>query len=149
MGINLTKEELSSALRNVMDFETEDLFNKVLSCLISGDSALIDAISYIGNGRYVQRNLKKRYKYKLIVPIVDRNMNLYSTDLYEGSAERAIKGEYGIYRHTRQLCIDFISKIPTDYDKNRFDYGYRDEEYGISKINISSKYNEKVQEKSN
>jgi len=144
----ITKEELSNSIKNVMSFETEDIFKKVINALLEGKSVLLDAVSYIGNGRYVDRGLKKRYKYKLIAPILDNNNNLYSTDLYEGGAERAIKGEYGIYRATRQLCVDFISEIEPDYNKERFDFGYKNEEYGIYKIIIRNN-NEKIPQISN
>lgn len=132
----LTKEELGVSLKKIMHFETDEIFNKVLLGLASGRSVLVDAIAYIGNGRYVKRTLKKRYKYKLITPILDNQNNLYSTDLYEGGAENALKGPYGIYVCTRQMCIDFITTVDTDYSVDRFDFGYKDGKYGTYKLII-------------
>jgi len=129
-----TKKEVEKMVREVMFFEKKEHFNAVVKAIHNGSSVVVDGLSYIGNGKYVNRNLKKRYKYKMLVPIVDKYNNLYSTDLYEGGAERAIKGQYAIYRITRQLAIGIVAIIETDYNVDRLDWGYRDDKWGYYKI---------------
>lgn len=130
----LTKEEIKIAVSNIMNFEKDELIDEISGGLYDGYSVLIDAVSYIGNGRWVNPKLKKRYKYKLIAPIVDDYNNLYSTDLYELNAEYAINGHYGIYTATRQMCIGIISIIKANYSIEKFMPGYRDAKYGIYKL---------------
>ena len=130
----LTKKEIRGAVVTIMRFETEELLNEIVDGIYDGYSVIVDALSYRGNGSYVRRNSKDRYKYKMIVPILDKYNNLYSTDLHEGGVENAIKGDYGIYRATRQLVIGVIVKIETDYKIERFGFGYRDGNYGIYKL---------------
>jgi hypothetical protein len=128
------KEDIEKMVHEVMFFEKPEIFNSVVKAICNGDSVVVDGLCYKGNGQYVNRNLKKRYKYKMLVPIVDKYDNLYSTDLYEGNKENAIKGEYAIYRITRQLAIGIVCIVETDYKLKRFDFGYTQDNWGQYKI---------------
>lgn len=130
----VTKEELREYLRGVLHFETEDLLAECVDHLHEGRSIVLDALSYLGNGRHEKRTLKYRYKYKMIVPILDKNNRLYSTDLFISPKENAEKGCYGVYCVTRQLAIGLVNVLETDYSNERFGHGYRDGKYGSFKI---------------
>ncbi len=132
----LTKEEVRDALKKVMYFETDELLQEATKILCEGKSVLVDGLTYLGNGQHTRRTNKKRYKYKMIVPIVDSQGSLYSTDLFEGNVKNAITGKYGVYIVTRQLCIDVVGGIDTDYDIERFDFGYKDDKYGRFKVEV-------------
>lgn len=126
-----TKEEIKQSLKNILYWDNDLDLDFAIDTLSKGESIVIDAISYIGNGKWVNKLSKNRYKYKMIVPIMDKNNNLYSTDLFEGDIKNAICGKYGIYRATRQKCVNVVAKVDTNYSLNRFDFGYKDGIYGI------------------
>jgi len=130
----VSKEQLKGIVSNIMEFETDELLEKAVNSLFEGYSVIVDAVCYIGNGRYVDKKSKKRYKYKMIVPILDNYNNLYSTDLYQENSSNAIMAKYAIYRATRQKVVDVVAGIKTDYSLNRFDFGYKNGEYGIFKM---------------
>ena len=127
----LTKEEVKKALENILHFENDLDLDWSVDKLLGGDSIVVDALAYIGNGKWVKRESKKRYKYKMIVPILDKNNNLYSTDLFSGDIKNAICGKYAIYRATRQKVINVGGRVDTDYSLDRFEFGYKDGSYGI------------------
>lgn len=130
----LSRDQISEALQNILSFESGELFDSVLNSLHAGKSVLIDALAYMGNGKHENRKKKKRYRFKMIVPIVSNNGSLYSTDLYEGGSENAMKGRYAIYRATRQMAVELIAEIETDYRIERFEHGYREDSYGFYKV---------------
>lgn len=113
------------------------LLDRVTEGICAGKSVLIDAVGYLGNGRYEKENKRGRYKYKLFVPIMDKHGRLYSTDLFSGGSGNAVKGNYGIYYCTRQLVVDVIEDFEADYRDERFEFGYRkgdNDRYGQFKV---------------
>ena len=120
------------------DFDNDgnQLLDEVTDGLCAGYSVLVDALCYRGNGNYDKPNKKDRYRYKLIVPIVSNSNDFYSTDLFSGDAENAIKAKYGIYTYTRQWLIKVVAKVEADYSIDRFGNGYKEEKYGIYKLNV-------------
>jgi len=99
---------------------------------------VVNAVSYIGAGEYTRINEKGRYKYKMIVPIISKCGELYSTDLYKDNVKFAIDGEYRIY-HTQQKVVDVICEIPADFSENRMGHGYTQEKYGYYKMAVKIK----------
>lgn len=132
----MARKEVEWSVSSIMKFDTDELFKEVVDSLCSGFSVVVDAVAYMGNGRYERRNKKARYRFKMITPIADKCGLLYSTDLFEGGAENAIKGHYGIYRATRQLVVGVVAKVETDYNIERFGFGYKDGSYGIYKVSL-------------
>lgn len=129
----LTKEEVKGAVKNIMDFESDETLDQVVEGLCEGYSVVVDALTYLGAGSYTKRSKKDRYRYKVIVPILTEKGNFYSTDLFKDMAN-AVKAHYGTYFKTQQLVIDFVAKIATDYSNERFSFGYKDGSYGIYKL---------------
>lgn len=132
--INLTKEEIREKIKKILYFDEEWLLNKTVEDLSKGYSVVLDAVTYIGNGRWVDPGKKKRYQYKMIVPILTNDGNFYSTDLYEKSSKNAIDGAYALYIHTRQLAVSLVGVVNTDYRPERFEFGYKDGSYGFNKL---------------
>lgn len=146
----MSRHEVEQAIRKVMvwDFGNggEELLAEITRGICDGKSVVVDAVSYIGNGRYVKEGTKDRYQYKMFVPFVDKRGNIYSTDLFKGSKENAIKATYEIYTCTRQWVIKVVDVIDTDYSLNRFGHGYTPDDWGIERI-VSHKQQELLQAK--
>jgi protein involved in sex pheromone biosynthesis len=132
--IKLSKEEIGKKLKDVLHFDDDFTFNKTVEGLSEGYSVVLDAVAYIGNGRCVDRNKKKRYQYKMIVPILTDHGQFYSTDLFEKSSKNAIDGSYALYQHTRQLAVGIVGVVDTVYSPERFEFCYRDGKYGFNKL---------------
>lgn len=129
----LTQKQVEECLKNICHFNEEDL-QHCATKLLEGFSVVVDAVAYMGNGKWVKAEKKARYKYKMIVPILSNDNTLYSTDLYEGTVDNAIRGKYATYRATRQKVVKVIAEVVTDYSIERFDFGYKDGAYGIYKL---------------
>lgn len=130
----LSLEDIKKYLKNIIIFEDMEMLDEAAQAISKGYSVVLDALSYRGNGHWVKANERGRYKYKMIVPIFSNDGVFYSTDLYKGGAENAIRGKYAIYRATRQLVFGIVAKVEADYDIKRFEHGYADGSYGIFKL---------------
>lgn len=139
----ISRDEVRESIKKIMvwDYDNggEELLDNIVNRICKGRSVLIDAVSYLGNGKYVKENKRGRYKHKLIVPIVDNNGNIYSTDLYKGHSDNAVNGRYAIYTYTRQWALYVIEDFETDYQIERFEHGYRDDKWGSFKIEVKNK----------
>jgi hypothetical protein len=112
-------------LKSVMYFETDELLEDVAERIAEGRSVLVMAEQYLGAGKW---KLGK-CRYKLLVPVLDKDGRLYSTDLFE-KTEPALDGKYGIYQFTRQNAIKIILSCDADLRDERFGHGYTEEKYG-------------------
>lgn len=126
----MTREEVREYVRKIMSWETDELLEAVLDHIIKGEAVMVDALPYMGNGKYDKS--RKRYRYKVITPILG-NYTFYSTDLFQ-EADHAMSASYEIYTHTRQLVIKIVGTV--GYDPERMGHGYRDGGYGIFKLVI-------------
>lgn len=134
----ITIEDLKKELNRVIDFNDDRLLNLALDGLSRGRSIVVDAVSYLGNGSYEKQNKRGRYKYKLIVPVISKAGELYSTDLFKDDVKYAIRAKYALY-HTQQMVVDIIAEIKPDFDEKRMEFGYTQEKYGYYKLKINSK----------
>lgn len=136
--VKKTKKDIEKAVRDMMEFEEgTNLFNLIVYALSQKKSVIVDAVVYIGNGRHEKKTKKNRYRYKMIVPIMDDMGNLYSTDLFNGEPKYAEKSSYEIYRHTRQLVVDVVYIVTPDYAAKRRGWGYK--KNGFNKVILIEK----------
>jgi hypothetical protein len=137
--LQMTREEVYENVKKIMtwDFENdgEKLLNEVVDGICASKSVVIDATAYIGNGKYVPLRRKDRYKYKMIVPAVDKNKSIFSTDLYSGDMKFAIEGQYGIYTYTRQLVIKVLALVEPDISLERL--MHREAERGFFMLEVA------------
>lgn len=136
---HMAREEVREAVKRVMTWDFgnggEELLNAVTDGICDGKSVVVDAVSYLGNGKYEKENKRGRYRYKMFVPFVDKNGHIYSTDLFV-DMKHSIKATYEVYSFTRQLVIEVVAKIDTDYSLERFGHGYTAEKWGIERIYV-------------
>ena len=138
----MTEDEVRESVKRVMTWDFgnggEELLEQITQAICDRKSVVIDAVSYLGNGKYVKHNTKGRYKYKMFVPFVDKNGNIYSTDLFKGNINNAKTAIYEIYSFTRQLVIEIVEVLDTDFATawNRFGYGYTPEKWGQNMIYV-------------
>ncbi len=118
-----TLEDVREMLEKICYWENEWLVEETAKLLLQGKSVVVDALPYIGNGRWERSEKRGRYKYKMFVPALNENGSLYSTDLFSGTPSRAIEGQYGTYRHTRQKVIAIASSVPAEIDSKRLTFG--------------------------
>lgn len=128
---HLTHEQIALALKKVMYWDDDNDVLDAATLLGQGHSVLVDALSYIGNGKWERKNKKDRYRYKVIAPILDEYGDLYSTDLFSGDAKHAIAAKLGIYQATRQLVIEVVSGVQ---HAGELGHGYKDGKYGVYKL---------------
>lgn len=133
----LTRDEVWWSVTSILHFDTPEIRENLVDALIAGKSVVLDALSYIGNGKWVSPKKQGRYKYKMIVPIATNLDVLYSTDLFV-DLEDATRGKYGVYSHTRQMAVKIVLLLYTDYEIERFDFGYKDGSYGIYSLETNN-----------
>lgn len=134
----MTEEEVRESVERVMSWDDEQLLDEVVQAICDGKSVVVNALSYIGNGKYVKENTRGRYKYKMFVPFVDKNGHIYSTDLFKGHISNAKKASFEIYSFTRQLVIEVVEVFETDFNTawDKFGHGYTPEKWGQNRIYV-------------
>lgn len=121
----MSQEDVKQAIMTIMYFDTDELLEEVLERISEGKSVVLLTELYMGAGRW---KLSK-YKYKMIVPVLDKHLRFYSTDVFE-FVQDALEGEYGIYSVTRQNAKKIMCSLDADTADSRFGFGYTEEDYG-------------------
>lgn len=116
---------LKEKLLKVMHFENEQVLDEAVEALDSGRSVLLETELYCGNGKW----RLGEYRYKMIVPSVDKTGRLYSTDVFK-THSAAIEATYEIYICTRQNVLRVVRVLPADLSDNRYGFGYTQDSYG-------------------
>lgn len=125
--VKKTQKEIVNSLHELMRYTT-GLEVSIAKELKKGNSVLVYANGYIGNGRYDKD--PKSYHYKKIVPIWDKHGDIFSTDLYleksylNGYLENEVK--CGMYRN-RQMAMYIEEIYKTNIGKEFFYRGYQED----------------------